>query len=343
LHDGIFVRELMNTLGVTVKIVGLEEHYVTADVIDAWRKLDLRWQDPSTSANDVERRLLSLDNERLSVMDDAGVDTQVLSLTTPGLWNLEAAEAVALQTACNDRLADAVHAHPDRLHGFATVAVQNPDAAAEELSRAVRTLGFHGALIFSRVRDRSIDHADFWPLFEAAEALGAPLYLHPQTPPVAVRNAYYDGFGDVVDAAFGTHGVGWHYDAGVQLLRLILGGVFDRFPRLQLILGHWGEMIPFFLDRIDRLTPIAGLQRTVTEYVQTNVYLTPGGVFSQRYLRWALEVVGSERIMFAADYPFVPTDGGVARRFLEAADISDAEREAIASGNWERLTARIQR
>jgi uncharacterized protein len=336
----------MNPLGVPVKIVGLEEHYVTADVIEAWRKLDLRWQDPSTSApaeSDVGRRLLSLDDERLSVMDDAGVDTQVLSLTTPGLWNLDASDAVVLQTACNDRLAEAVHAHPDRLQGFATVAAQNPNAAAEELDRAVRTLGFDGALIFSRVRDRSIDHADFWALFEAAEALGAPLYLHPQAPPAAVQNAYYDGFGAVVDAAFGTHGVGWHYDAGVQLLRLILAGVFDRFPRLQLIMGHWGEMIPFYLDRIDRLTPIAGLQHTVSEYVQSNVYLTPGGVFSQRYLQWALEVVGSERIMFAADYPFVPTDGGAARHFLEAADISDAEREAIASGNWERLTAGVRR
>lgn len=327
-----------------MKIVGLEEHYVTADVVDAWRKLDSRWQDASMSApNDVERRLLSLDDERLSVMDEAGVDTQVLSLTTPGLWNLDACEAVALQTACNDRLADAVHANPDRFHGFATLAAQRPDAAAEELHRAVKTLGFDGALIFSRVRDRSIDHVDFWPLFEAAEALGAPLYLHPQAPPAAVQNAYYDGFGDVVDAAFGTHGVGWHYDAGVQLLRLILAGVFDRFPRLQLIMGHWGEMIPFYLDRIDRLTLFAGLQRTVSEYVQSNVYLTPGGVFSQRYLRWALEVVGSERIMFAADYPFVPTHGGAARGFLEAADLSDADREAIASGNWERLTAGIQR
>jgi predicted TIM-barrel fold metal-dependent hydrolase len=329
-----------------VKIVGLEEHYLTADVLDAWRKLDPRWQDGSTSAaagSDIERLLLSLDDERLSVMDDAGVDTQVLSLTTPGLFNLDAADAVGLQTACNDRLADAVRAHPDRWHGFATVAAQSPDAAAEELARGVRTLGFHGALIFSRVRDKSIDHTDFWPLFEAAEALGAPLYLHPQPPPAAVRNAYYGGFGDVVDAAFGTHGIGWHYDAGVQLLRLILAGVFDRFPRLQLILGHWGEMIPFYLDRIDRLTPIAGLQRTVSEYVQSNVYLTPGGVFSQRYLQWALEVVGSERIMFAADYPFVPADNGGARRFLDAADISDAERDAIAFGNWERLTAGIQR
>ena len=221
--------------------------------------------------------------------------------------------------------------------------MQDPAAAAAELERAITTLDFDGALIFSRVRDRSIDHADFWPLFEAAEALGAPLYLHPQSPPAGVRAGYYTGFGDVVDAAFATHGVGWHYDAGVQLLRLILAGVFDRFPELQLIMGHWGEMVPFYLERIDRMSLIAGLERTVTEYVTANVHLTPGGVFSQRYLRWALDVVGSERIMFAADYPFVPTSGGVARRFLEDADITEAQREAIASGNWERLRAGIRR
>jgi uncharacterized protein len=329
-----------------MKVVGLEEHYVTPEVITAWQGLDPQWQDPITRSSDdgeIERGLLSLGSERLAVMDDAGVDTQVLSLTTPGLWNMSTADAVALQTACNDRLAAAVAENPDRLQGFATLAVQDPEAAAAELGRAVGSLGFHGSLIFSRTRDRSIDHGDFWPVFEAAEALGAPLYLHPQPPPASVRTAYYAGFGDVVDSAFATHGVGWHYDAGVQLLRLILAGVFDRFPGLQVILGHWGEMVPFYLDRIDRLTPIAGLQRTVSEYVQNNVFLTPGGVFSQRYLSWAVEVVGIDRIMFAADYPYVPTDGGLARKFLEDAPLSDDDREKIASGNWARLCAGIRR
>ena len=329
-----------------VKIVGLEEHYVTPEVLDAWHSLDPQWQDPATAnsdGGDTGRRLLDLGEERLAVMDDAGVDTQVLSLTTPGLWNLDVATGVALQTSCNDRLADAVRDNPERLRGFATVALQDPDAAAAELQRAVTTLDFDGALIFSRVRDKSIDHVDFWPLFEAAEALRAPLYLHPQSPPAGVRAAYYGGFDDVVDAAFATHGLGWHYDAGVQLLRLILAGVFDRFPDLQLVLGHWGEVVPFFLERIDRMSAVAGLQRPISEYVSTNVHLTPGGVFSQRYLRWAIEVVGSERLMFAADYPYVPTDGGAARTFLEQADLTDAQREAIASGNWERLRAGIRR
>lgn len=329
-----------------MKVIGLEEHYVTPEVIDAWNSLDVRWRDPAaaTSTNgDIGRRLVTLGEERLAVMDDAGIDTQVLSLTTPGLWNLDAAAGVSLQTSCNDTLADAVRENPERLRGFATLALQDADAAAAELQRAVKELDFDGALIFSRVRDKSIDNTDFWPLFEAAEALRAPLYLHPQSPPAGVRAGYYHGFGDVVDAAFATHGVGWHYDAGVQLLRLILAGVFDRFPGLQLIMGHWGEMVPFYLERIDRMAPIAGLQRSITEYVTDNVHLTPGGIFSQRYLRWALEVVGAERIMFAADYPFVPTGGGLARRFLQDADVTEAQREAIASGNWERLRAGIRR
>jgi uncharacterized protein len=327
-------------------IIGLEEHYATPEVEAAWQALEPQWRDPAAEMAAVpglRSRIQSLDDERLAVMDDAGVDVQVLSLTAPGLFNLDEADAVALQTATNDTLAAATARHPDRLHGFATLAPQRPDAAAAELERAVTTLGFHGALIFSRVRDEPIDQQRFWPLFEAAEALRAPLYLHPQTPPAAVRDAYYGGFDDGVATAFATHGVGWHYDAGVQLLRLIYAGVLDRFPGLQIILGHWGEMAAFYLDRIDRMAPIAGLPRPVSEYFATNVFLTPGGVFSQRYLRWALEVVGTDRVMFAADYPYAPTDGGVARRFLDEADLTDGDREKIASGNWAQLCAAIRR
>jgi len=325
-----------------VKVVGLEEHYVTADVVRAWEKLDPRWQDPVVErTSGLRQRLLEIGDRRFAAMDDAGIDVQVASLTTPGLWNLDPADAKALQVDCNDGLADAVRAHPDRLQGFATLAAPDPDAAADELRRAVTTLGFNGALVFSRVRGVPIDDKAFWPLFEAAEELRAPLYLHPQTPPPAVREAYYSGFDDVISGAFATHGVGWHYDAGVQLLRLILAGVFDRFADLQLILGHWGETVLFFLERIDRMSDIAHLQRPISEYVRSNVFVTPGGVFSTRYLRWALEVVGAERIMFAADYPFVPTDDGVARRFLD--QLNDEARAKVASGNWDRLCAGIRR
>jgi len=140
-----------------------------------------------------------------------------------------------------------------------------------------------------------------------------------------------------------THGYGWHYDAGLQLLRLILAGVLDRFPNLQLILGHWGEVMMFYLERIDRLTGIANLERPVSEYVGSNVFITPGGVFSQRYLQWTLDVVGVDRILFASDYPYVMVPDGGSRRFLEEAPISETDREKIASGNWEKLCAGIRR
>ena len=329
-----------------MKLVALEEHFATRELIDAWQALEPRWRDvglPRSADDELGGRLVDLDTQRIDAMDATGLDVSVVSMTTPGLQNLDPHDAVALQGACNDTLADAVRRHPDRLQGFATLATPQPDAAAVELERAVTKLGFNGAMLYGRTRDRNLDHRDFWPIFEAAEALNAPLYLHPQPPPPAVRAAYYSGMGDAVDAALATHGYGWHYDAGLQLLRLIVGGVLDQFPGLQLILGHWGEVMLFYLDRIDRMSGIADLERPVSDYVRSNVFVTPGGVFSQRYLQWSLDVVGADRILFASDYPYVMVPDNGSRRFLEEADLSDTDRDKIASGNWERLCAGIRR
>jgi uncharacterized protein len=329
-----------------MKLVGLEEHFATPELIAAWQALEPQWRDvgiAGSADDELGQRLVDLDAERIAAMDDTGLDVSVVSMTTPGLQNLDARDAVALQGVCNDTLADAVRRHPERLQGFATLATPAPDAAAAELDRAVRELGFNGAMLYGRTRDRNLDHRDFWPIFEAAEALNAPLYLHPQPPPPGVRAAYYSGLGDAVDTALATHGFGWHYDAGLQLLRLILGGVLDRFPDLQLILGHWGEVMLFYLDRIDRMTGIADLARPVSDYVRGNVYVTPGGVFSQRYLQWSLDVLGADRILFASDYPYVLASDGGSRRFLDEADIDEADRDSIASRNWEKLCAGIRR
>lgn len=330
-----------------MKVIGLEEHFVTADVLKAWQALDPQWQDislkPSLAEGETAPRLAELDGDRFAAMDDTGLDVQVLSLTAPGVHNLEPDAAVALQVAANDLLADTVRAHPDRLQGFATLATPAPDAAARELERAVTKLEMNGGMLFGRTRDRNLDHPDFWPIFEAAAALKAPLYLHPQSPTPIVRTAYYNGFNDSVDATFATHGIGWHYDTGVQLLRLILSGVFDRFPDLQMIVGHWGEVVLFYLERIDHMGAAAKLERSISDYVRSNVFVTPSGIFSQRYLRWAIEVVGVERILFSTDYPFLFAPQGGSRRFLEMSDLSDSDREKIASGNWERLCARIRR
>lgn len=329
-----------------MKIVGLEEHFVIPDVVKAWRALDPQWQDVSISSAIDGRSaeaLAELGPRREAAMGDAGVDVQLLSLTSPGVQNLAPADAVALQTASNDILADAVRGDPDRLQGLATLATPAPASAAKELERAVTKLGLNGAMVFGRTRDRNVDHPDFWPIFEAAEALRAPLYLHPQSPVPAVRAALYGGLEDGVSSAFATHGIGWYYETGVQLLRMILSGVFDRFPDLQIIVGHWGEVVLFQLDKLDTFATEAKLKRPFSDYVRTNVYVTPSGLFSQRCLRWTVELVGADRIMMSTDYPFVPTPSKGCQAFLADAELSDADREKIASGNWERLCADIRR
>jgi uncharacterized protein len=327
-------------------VIALEEHFVTESVLQAWRETDAQWHDLALTPSQEGRSghlLAQLGSERLAVMDDTGVDVQVLSLSTPGVQNLAPDLAIGLQTETNDLLNEVIGSNPARFQGFATLATSSPEHAARELDRAVRILGLDGAMVFGRSRGRNLDHQEFWPIFEAAAALRAPLYLHPQSPPLAVRDTYYNGFGDAVDAAFATHGIGWHYDTAVVILRMMLAGVFDRFPDLQLITGHWGELMLFYLDRIDQLAAAAKLPRKPSEYVRAQLYVTPSGILSQRYLRWAMEVIGAQRILFATDYPFVPLQKDASRRFLNEANISESERNIISAGNWERLRTHIRR
>ncbi len=329
-----------------MKIIGLEEHFVTPDALAAWHALEPRWQDVAlqhSNGGEIGARLADLADQRIAAMDETGLDVQVLSLTAPGVQSQVPAEAVALQTASNDLLADIVRRRPDRFQGFATLATPDPQAAARELDRAVTRLGLNGAMLFGRTRDRNLDHPDNWPIFEAAAALRAPLYIHPQSPLPAVRDALYGGFGEATSAALATFGLGWHYETGVQILRMVLAGVFDRFPDLHVVTGHWGEVVLFYLDRIDNLAGPAKLARPVSDYFRRHVSVTPSGLWSERYLRWALEVLGPERILFSTDYPYRFTPQGGARRFLEEAPLSDADRAAIAHGNWDRMVADIRR
>lgn len=329
-----------------MKIVGLEEHFATAEVIAAWRATESTLRDLAfemSTGNEAERLLLDLADQRIARMDQAGVDVQVLSLTTPGVQGVEPTRAVRLASAANDRMAEIIRARPDRFQGFATLPTTAPGDAALELRRAVVELGIDGAMLFGRTGTRNLDHPDFLPILEVAADLRAPIYLHPQSPLPPVRSAYYDGFDHALDTAFATAGIGWHYETGIQALRLVLSGVFERLPDLQVILGHWGEVVLFYLDRIDMMSESARLPRKVSDYFATNVSVTPSGIFSQRYLRWAIETLGIDRVMFATDYPFVRFNNGAARRFLEAADLSGADRDKIAFGNWTRLSAGIQR
>jgi predicted TIM-barrel fold metal-dependent hydrolase len=207
----------------------------------------------------LETRLMDLSEGRIAEMDAHGIDVQVLSMLQPGLEHGPADRAVPAARAFNDRVAAAIAAHPGRFAGFAALPTADPTAAADELARAVRELGFKGALVNGRTLERFLDDQFFWPMFESAAALGVPIYLHRMPPPQAVYDAYYTGFGDAVGFMLGAPAWGWHIETGLHALRLILAGVFDRFPRLQLINGHVGEVIPFMLARIDdRRSPRAG-------------------------------------------------------------------------------------
>ncbi|MGW2021007.1 amidohydrolase family protein [Streptomyces decoyicus] len=326
-----------------MKIIALEEHLATGEVLDVWRALPPGRQDDSLEIFDqprIEERLVDLAAERIRSMDDVGVDVQVLSLTTPGLGNLDAPTAVSLARSTNDLIAGTVAARPDRFEGFAALPTPDPEEAASELHRAVDTLGLKGAMIFGRTGEYNMDHPGFHPLYDAAAELRVPLYIHPQLPRRAVRDAYYSGLGKEVELAFAGPGIGWHYETGIQLLRLILSGTLDRHPDLQFILGHWGEVVLFYLERMESLDSTIKLDRPLRDYFRQNVSYTPSGILRQTYLQRTIETVGVERVMFSTDYPFQYAGDGGARAFLERAELTPADRELIAHGNWERLLAR---
>ena len=327
-----------------MKVIGLEEHFITPELAQVTSGLPPEQVGSLFQlfkGGPVQDRLLDLGDDRLRQMDLIGLDVMVLSVSAPGVELLAPAPAVALARQANDRMAAAVRAHPDRYAAWAAVPTPDPAAAVQELQRAVQELGCRGALINGRTADNKyLDHPDFRPLLAMAAQLGVPIYLHPQVPPAAVRAVYYDGFGPELSSAFSGGGWGWHLDAGIGALRLILSGVFDELPTLQIVLGHWGEMVTFYLERANNLTPFMaqkGLKKSLAEYFRQNFYVTGSGINTTAYLRRAVEVMGADRVMVSTDYPYQYAPDGAARHFLEQAPLSFDEKEKIAHLNVERL------
>jgi uncharacterized protein len=328
-----------------LKVVGIEEHFLSPAVRASWAAATSADQDVNTLLHlgTIQESLEEFSGERLARMDESGVDVQVLSLTSPGLHDLEPAEAIALARETNDLIAATIASHPDRFDGFATIPTTAPKEAARELERSVRDLGLKGGMLFGRTMDKNLDHVDFWPIFEMASDLQIPLFIHPRVPPRAVREAYYSGFHPHVDLAFATFGLGWHYDCGIQFLRLVLAGVFDQFPELQIILGHWGEVVLFYTERLKAFSRVTKLQRSVVDTIRENLYVTSSGMFNESNFRHATEVVGIDRVLFSTDYPYQYRPGGGPRHFLELLPISDDDKEKFAHANWQRLTSGIRR
>jgi uncharacterized protein len=328
-----------------MKVITIEEHVLNPAVARAsastMQQLNPYWAAafspdsglPYTPSPDV---LCDLDQGRLADMDSHGITMQVLSnLSTQ---QVPADVAADLVRAANDTLADAVRRHPDRFAAFAALPTTVPDAAAAELQRCVGDLGFVGTMIMGRTEGDFLSAERFDPILAAAARLGVPIYLHPALPTrVTSADNYEAGLDPIVAARLASAAWGWHSETGVHFLHLVLSGVFDRYPDLQIVLGHWGEMIPWFLYRLDEALPqrATKLDRTIADYVRQNSYYTPGGMFTDPHLRFCLDVLGADRLVYAVDYPFVGNDGAV--DFLLRADLPDATREDIAHRNAERL------
>lgn len=334
-------RATMNTIPAgrsKLRTITLEEHFVSPGFIAGpGRSFIEQLRNRGPGGVRIFAQLQDVGDGRLAEMDSAGIDMQVLSLNAPGVEQAEVAEQVAIARESNDFLADVVKKNPKRFAAFASLPVAAPEQAADELDRRVRQQGFKGTLINGHTRGRYLDDKFFWPILERAEALNVPVYLHPTVPPKPVVDVLYGGFSPPVSAVFAAAGWGWHIETAVHLIRMILGGVFDRYPKLQVVIGHLGEGIPFMLPRMNRnlTVEITKLARPVGAYLRENVHYTFAGFnFQATFLDLLLEV-GVERIMFSADHPYGSM--AEARAFLDHIPVSPADRERIAHGNAEQL------
>lgn len=334
------------------KRIATEEAFCPPDMLSCYRRLLDEGSVPDIGFNSmwgfymtsdsargrlIRDQLVDLGEGRLAHMDAAGIDIAVLSLTSPGVQVMPRDEAVAFATYANDWLADAIARHPDRYVGLAACAPQDPAAAAQEIERA-KALGMRGIIISSHTLGAYMDDEKFWPIFEAAEALDMPIYLHPATPTNGLIKPMLERG---LDGAI----YGFSVETGLHVLRMIVAGVFDRFPRLQIVIGHVGESLPFTLYRLDymheasvksgRYETMKPLRRKVSDYLRENFHYTNSGVAWEPPIRFLQEVIGVDRVLYAMDYPYQYKVEEVAA--LDAMSIDAAAKVAFFEGNARRL------
>lgn len=289
-------------------------------------------------ARSVVERLQDLGERRLADMDATGIDRQIISLTSPGTQAFDRDRAVAMATLANDQLADACRRHPERFTGLTAIAPQDPEAAAREIERGAHDLGFKGVIVNSHTNGEYLDARKFWPILEAAEALDTPIYLHPNTPSRGMIEP-------LLEAGLDGAIYGFAVETGMHLLRIITAGVFDRFPRLKLVVGHLGEALPFWLYRLDymhratvqaqRYEAMKPLAKRPSDYLRENVWVTSSGMAWAPAIMLCREVLGHERVLYAMDYPYqYVLDEVIAHERLP---IDVAEKKALFQTNAERV------
>ena len=288
-----------------IEIIAIEEHYIDAEINKKFYKL---------GGNKLESKLLSLGEKRLQHMDESNIDIQILSHNHPGVQNIPNKYAVKVAEDVNNRLFDLIQLYPNRFRGFATLPTQHPEKAADELERSVKDLGFCGAMIHGMPNGKFVDEIYFWPVFERAEELDVPIYLHPGLPHKVVTETYYKKYLETHPMIL-TAGWGFTFETATSALRLILSGIFNKLPKLKIILGHMGEGLPFLLWRIntsfgERAVP--GVEKiNIKRIFQKNFYITTSGNFSDAALKASLMEIGIEKILFAVDYPYNESKRGV--------------------------------
>ena len=325
-----------------MRVVALEEHFTAPALVSRIdpaaikrrgyrpRKLAPGGPNPMELAPEIGER-------RLASMDEAGITVQVLSNTGPGPDLVPGADGVALAREMNDHLAEAISRRPDRFAGFAVLPMETDTPTADELVRAVKQLRFVGALVNGTTGGRFLDHPHYRDLLAAAEELDVPIYIHPHLAPEPVRQAYYSdlepGAARVLEAA----GWGWHSETAIHVLRLVLSGALDRHPRLKLIVGHMGEMLPVMLARIDEVfaLDIEHLKRPIGQTILDQVWLTTSGIFSEPPFVAALQTFGIDRIMFSVDYPYAPDAKG--RKFLNEVSLAPDDMAKLTHRNADAL------
>jgi 5-carboxyvanillate decarboxylase len=327
------------------KRIAVEEGFTIPEIIAEGNKMDesarraagLGPAQMSAARAAFTACLLDLGQGRLDAMESDGIDKALLVVSSPGVQIFAPDTGTALARLVNDRLAEAVEAHPEHLAGLAALAPQDPAAAAAELERATRRLGLKGGIINSHTNGEYLDDRKFWAIFEAAQALDAPIYIHPREPsPQMAAPMAMEGFR-----------VGWGYavETATHVLRLISAGVFDQFPKLRIVIGHMGEGLPFLLDRIDNrftwehaargATP--KIKRLPGDYVRDNIVITTSGMNYTAPLQMAVSVMGIDKILFAADYPFEVVRDSV--EAMDAMPLAEADKRKIYQTNAERVFA----
>ena len=320
-----------------LRIIAIEEHFITPVYrehvrANEFRKFYLKSRGAQLGHDIVEENL-DLGKSRLAYMDAAGIDVQVLSFGSPGPQAFVADVAIPMARDANDRLFETAKKYPGRFAGFAALPTADPEAAAQELARCVNQMQFKGAMIHGHQQGSFLDERKYWPIFERAEALDVPIYLHPTLPHPDAMKSYFQGYEELARA-----GWGFALDTSCHFLRLVFGGVFDAYPKLRIILGHLGEGLPFAMHRLNDHTEAAarrrGLQKAPIDYLQDNMLVTTSGNWYEPAFQCTLAALGVDKILFAVDWPYEANRTGV--EFLKRISVSEADRAKIAHLNAER-------